>query len=151
MSQRAANEGAALVGAFDRGYASLATHVVDNVFLLYPFPSQEVAWAGTLAPAFGLAPIEPILRGSLTGDRLIGDAFEWTQAGALQPLMRWQAFPRPADLSAAPSDMARVRNVTYELVIARERNLAAGEVVYRRDGLAQPQHRLESPLAANTR
>lgn len=49
------------------------------------------------------APIEPPTCGTLTGDRIIGDRFEWTRVDSLQPALRWQQFPRPADLAAAPT------------------------------------------------
>jgi len=43
--------------------------------------------------------------------------------------------------------MARVRNVTYDLVIAEAPNVRVGAVVYRRERIAQNTHRLEEPLA----
>jgi hypothetical protein len=46
--------------------------------------------------------------------------------------------------------MARVRNVRYELVIAREHQLAPAEIVYRREALPRPEHTLETPLAPGT-
>jgi hypothetical protein len=146
-----ANEAARLLAGLTAGYAALAAQIADGAFLLYPYPDQQFSSGGLLASAFGLAPIDPQTRGTLTGDRLIGDRFEWTQVSSLRPTLRWQAFPRPADVAAAPSDMARVSQVTYDLVIARERNLAAGDVVYRRSGLPSPEHRLESALAPNAR
>jgi hypothetical protein len=47
--------------------------------------------------------------------------------------------------------MARVAKVSYDLVIAREQDLAPAEIVYRRAGLPVPEHRLESPLQPKTR
>jgi hypothetical protein len=68
----------------------------------------------------------------------------------LQPTLRWQRFPRESDLQAAPAEMARVKNVSYDLVIAREHELAPAEIVYRRNGLSTPAHHLETPLAPHT-
>jgi len=151
LAHWAADDGAPLLRALDAGYEALAAQIADSVFLLYPFPDQGPGSAGMLAAAFGLAPLEPRTRGSLTGDHVIGDRFEWTQVESLQPTLRWQSFPRPSDVAAAPEAMARVGSVTYELVVAREQNLAPAEVVYRRAGLPRPEYRLEAPLAPNTR
>ncbi|HEX9184786.1 MAG TPA: hypothetical protein VF876_16130 [Burkholderiales bacterium] len=139
-----------LLRALDAGYEALGAHIADGVFLLYPFPSQEAGWAGTLSAAFGLAPLDPPTRGTATGATLM-EWFEWPAVSSLQPVLRWQAFPREADLATAPADMRRVQNVTYDLVVARERNLAPAETVYRKSGLPRPEHRLATPLEPDAR
>lgn len=150
LEEWAANSGERLLRALDAGYATLASHIADSVYLLYPFPSQEPGWAGTLAPAFGLAPIDPTTRGTATGVSL-SERFEWVGVESMQPMLRWEPFPRAADLAAAPAEMSRVKDVSYELVIARERNLAPAETVYRRSGLPRPEHRLDRPLESRAR
>lgn len=145
LAEWAGGGGERLLRALDAGYATLAAHIADSVYLLYPFPSQEPGSAGILSAAFGLAPVEPATRGTATGASL-SERFEWTGVGSLQPTLRWEAFPRAVDVAAASAEMSRVRNVSYELVIARERNLAPAETVYRRSGLPRPEHRLETPL-----
>jgi hypothetical protein len=104
-----------------------------------------------LSTAFGLAPISPPTRGQLSGDAVIGRVFEWTAADSLAPTLRWQSFPRDSDRAIAPEDMSRVRNVTYDLVIAREENMAPGEVVYARSGLPAAGHVLETALKPGKR
>jgi hypothetical protein len=146
----AGGSGDRLLRALDAGYQALAAHIADSVFLLYPFPSQEAGWAGTLSAAFGLAPIDPPTRGTDTGSSLT-ERFEWAAVASLQPTLRWDPFPRPVDLAAAAAEMARVRNVTYDLVIARERNRAPAEIVYRRSGLPRADHRLEIALEPHAR
>jgi hypothetical protein len=65
---------------------------------------------------------------------------------SLQPTLRWEAFPRPEDLKGEKAALlARVREVTYDLRIWREREGAP--LVYERRGLAAPSHKLETPLA----
>jgi len=145
LDEWAAGGGERLLRALDAGYAALSAHIADSVFLLYPFPSQEAGSAGVLSAAFGLAPLDPPTRGTATSVPL-AEHFEWAGVASTQPLLRWEAFPRAADLKAAPAEMSRVANVTYDLVIARERNLAPAEIVYRRSGLPAPAHRLEAPL-----
>lgn len=151
LAQWAERDGERLLRGLERGYEALATHIAESVILLYPFPEQRAGSAGILAVSFGLAPIEPKTRGTLTGDRLIGERFEWTRVNTLQPTLRWEAFPRPADREGAPADMARVENVTYDLVVAREKNLAPTQEVYRRQGLPAPEHRLEVTLEPGAR
>jgi hypothetical protein len=150
LEEWAAGGGDRLLRALDAGYEALGAHIADGVYLLYPFPSQEAGWAGTLSAAFGLAPVDPPTRGTPTGGSLT-EWFEWPGVSSLQPVLRWQAFPREADFAAAPAEMRRLQNVTYDLVIARERNLAPAEIVYRRSGLPAPQHRLETPLEPRAR
>jgi hypothetical protein len=150
LAEWSANQGSPLLRALDDGYTALATQIYDSVFRLYPFPDQGTHSAGFMAVAFGLAPIEPALRGQLTGDKLIGPSFEWTTVSGLQPTLRWQCFPRESDVQAAPAEMGRVKNVRYDLLIAREQELAPAEIVYRRDGLPSPEHHLAMPLAPDT-
>jgi hypothetical protein len=151
LAQWAEGDGEHLLRGLERGYAALATHIAESLFLLYPLPEQQAGSAGLLAVSFGLAPIDPKTRGTLTGDRLIGDRFEWTRVGSLQPTLRWEAFPREAERTAASADMARVENVAYDLVLAREENLAPSREVYRREGLPQPEHRVETMLQPGAR
>jgi hypothetical protein len=150
LAEWSANQGRPLLQALEDGYTALAAQIYDSVFLLYPFPDQGAHSAGFLAVAFGLAPIEPSLRGQLSGDKLIGPYFEWKTVSSLQPTLRWQRFPRDSDVRAAPAEMGRVKNVRYDLVIAREHELAPAEIVYRRNGLSSPEHHLATPLAPDT-
>ncbi len=142
-----------LLDELDTGFQRLGAHIYDNVFELYPFPDRGFHSAGgVLSVSFGLAPLRPHTRGQLTGDlSVLGSLFEWVAADSLQPRLEWQAFPRTGDIAAAPDDMARVRNVTYDLVIAREENLAPAEIVYRRNALPQPTHNVGIRLRPGTR
>lgn len=148
-----ANQGQPLLDELETGYLRLGTHIYENVFERYPFPDQGFHSAGgMLSVSFGLAPIRPPTRGSLTGDdSFLGARFEWFATDGLQPHLEWQAFPRPSDIAAAPDDMARVRNVTYDLLIAREENMAPAQIVYRRDGLPQPEHAIAIMLRPESR
>jgi hypothetical protein len=151
LAEWSAEQGRRLLQELDSGYAALASLIHDSVFLLYPFPDQGAHSAGLLAAAFGLAPIEPGMRGQLSGDTMIGPSFEWKTVTGLQPLLRWQDFPRESDLRASPAEMGRVKNVRYDLLIASEHELAPAGMVYRRDSLPAAEHRLTTSLAPNTR
>ncbi len=138
--------------ALVKGYELLGAHIYESVFLLYPFPDQGPQGAGFLSAGFGLVPVSPVTRGQLTDDDdVITSRLAWTTVNELRPKLEWQAFPRPGDVAASPKDMKKVRNVRYDLVIARERNLVPAEIVYERRGLVGATHRTDTALARGTR
>lgn len=149
----AADGGQPLQEELERGYRRLGAHVRDQVFDFYPFPDRDwYSAGGALSVSFGLAPIEPPTRGTLTGDdSFIGRVFEWYAAAGARPQLRWEAFPRQGDVAAAADEMARVKNVSYDLLIAREANMAPAEIVYRREGLPRPEHTVAGALQAGMR
>ncbi len=70
---------------------------------------------------------------------------------SLHPTLRWESFPRPQDRQADKEGiMGRIRNVTYDLKIWRDDNDYPVELIYTRQGLPEPSHKLESSLAACT-
>jgi len=141
-----------LINELEKGYRVLGKHIYENIFELYPFPDREPHSAGgVLSVAFGLAPIYPPTRGTLTGDRLIGPTFEWFAVDELQPRFEWEAFPRAGDIAKAPDEMSKVVDVTYDLIIASEENLAPAEVVYFKTGLISPVHTISIPLQPEKR
>jgi hypothetical protein len=146
LQEWAAQNGEPLVRALALGYERLGAELADNLLRLYPFPDRGHQSGGLLAVAFGLAPVYPAMRGSVSSEGTLQRRAEWLAVDGLRPELRWQAFPREADREAAPDDLARVRNVTYDLVIARERHLVPAEVVYRRERLERAAHRLETEL-----
>ncbi len=141
-----------LIDELDKGYRSLGGHIYDYIFELYAYPDRDWHSAGgAMSVSFGLSPIYPPTRGALTGDRFIGAWFEWVAIDELRPRLRWEAFPRASDRAVAPDDMAHVENVRYELLIASEENMAPREIVYRREGLLQPEHQIEMSLRPDAR
>lgn len=141
-----------VIASLQTGYSSLGTTLYDGVFRLYPFPDRRPQGAGLLSVAYGLAPVYPPTRGAHASSDFFADRyFLWHDVGTLQPTLQWQAFPRDADRTVMPDEMARVTHVAYDLLIARERGAAPAEMVYRRTGLAAPVHTLEVQLSADTR
>ncbi len=77
---------------------------------------------------------------------------------SLQPELRWESFPRPADREADRGGWVnRVRRVTYDLRIWRGsrdpygyQEIYPAELVYSRTALATPGHLVEMPLAPDT-
>lgn len=71
-------------------------------------------------------------------------------------MLRWEAFPRPADLQADREGwLSRIRDVTYELRIWKEERDPLlreypGELIYSRSALPAPTHSVYPPLAPRT-
>ena len=140
-----ADEARPLQADIERAYAELGRAIVERAFFVYPFPGHAQG-AEQLKP-YGLA-----ARSYAGGGwRMFLPGTQWPKVDSLTPLLAWEPFPRASDRAAKPADMARVANVGYDLVIAREQNLAAARVVYRREGLATPEHRVEAPLEPGRR
>jgi hypothetical protein len=148
LSEWLANQGEPLLRGLEAGYESLGSHIHDEVFLLYPFPDLKPRNVLFALVAFGLAPIYPDMW-QLGGP--VDVRISWPAVKDLQPTLRWQGFPRNFDVETSPEEMSRVKNVRYDLVIAQERNLAAAETVYRREGLSEAVHTVEKPLSPGTR
>ena len=71
---------------------------------------------------------------------------EFVEVDSLEPTFQWQPFPQPED------DLAnRVQDVTYEIRIWAATSGPAGKLIYSHDGIQQPSHKLEKPLAPSTR
>ena len=93
---------------------------------------------------------------------------------SLRPQLQWEPYPRPSDMKADKNgNLTRIQDVTYELRIWKAESPAAGlcapfppafaaeavgrgpcvfpgELAYTRNGLANPFHEVESPLAPAT-
>lgn len=92
--------------------------------------------------SIGLRPEYPPLQKG--GFRLWG---EFVEVDSLQPTLRWQGFPRAEDLEAHGAEaLERVEDVSYELRIWKTVNGYSGRLVYAREGLALPEHELETAL-----
>ena len=94
---------------------------------------------------FGLRPVYP----AATEDH--------AKVDSLHPTLRWESFPRPADLRGDNDGwVGRTRTITYDLRIWRsergmsEKSRFPGDLVYSRNGLPEPAHRVEWPLTRDT-
>lgn len=135
----------ALRADFERVSPELSMHIADQALLLYPFPYRPAAESGLALSPWGLAAEYPQTWGALADAELLAGLL-WSKVDSLQPVLRWEKFPRAADFKAAPGDMARVGKVTYDLVVAIEHRNAASRIVYRREALEASSHRLETAL-----
>jgi len=103
-----------------------------------------VVLAGCAVPVSGLRPVEPPLRPSAYADPPI-----FPEIDSLQPMLEWEPFDPPEE---PQSDWAsRLRNIRYDLQVWRLEGNAPAELVYARQGLPEPFHRIETPLAPSTR
>jgi hypothetical protein len=152
FSEWSADGGALMHKSLQDAYERLGAHIAEQLLLLQPMAGETISSAGRIAIAFGLAPEAPRFTGVIATSPPMIDAIarEWPRVGAL-PTLRWQAFPKAEHRAADPALVERIRDVRYEVVIARADGLGAGPVVYRRDGLTEPRHQVETPLAAGQR
>ena len=70
-------------------------------------------------------------------------------------MLRWEAFPRPADLEGDRDGwLSRIRDVTYDLRIWKVGRVPIlwypGELIYSRSALPVPTHRIELRLVPTT-
>jgi hypothetical protein len=97
---------------------------------------------GCGTPKVGLQPEYPPLKKGMFA--LWG---EFIQVDSLQPTLRWQAFPRQEDRDAdEKGHLNRIGDVTYEIRIWKTMTASSGELVYDRERLTLPYHKLEEPL-----
>ena len=96
----------------------------------------------------GLKPVTPEYKESFSFvGRYDESATLSVEVDSLQPLLRWEAFPRPEYLPGDPGKLiATISDVTYELKIM---NLAGG-LLYERKGLTDPYHKVEANLRTGT-
>jgi hypothetical protein len=109
---------------------------------------------GISLPVSGFRPAYPEVTSTFGNP----DILDSPRVDSLQPNLHWQSFPgeHQQHLFAAivpfvPVDLARVRDVAYELRIWTVVAGAAGPLVYERNGLTEPSHRLEIALKPDTR
>lgn len=135
---------------FERTFPELSLHIVDQALLLYPFPHRRRTDPGLGRNTWGLSAEYPQTWGALADSELLA-GLVWNKVDTLQPELRWEKFPRAVDFETAPAEMARVSNVTYDLVVAIENRNAPLRVVYRREAIGASSHRLETALEPSRR
>jgi hypothetical protein len=127
-SHWAANGGQAMLESLQAVFEPFARQLSDNVFLLYPLGSLT----SSVPVGAGLDTEKP--------------STHYQRVDTLRPTLYWQRFPLEKDLRSSRAEVARVRDVTYEFLVARLDHGVPGEIVYRRKGLTDSKHTLETPL-----
>ena len=92
------------------------------------------------APVFGLKPEYP-------ENRIDTDEIVFVEVDSLQPILRWESFPRPQDLIEDKGEVLYLmRNVTYDLKIWSAKGDYFYAIIYSKQGLREPYYKLERPL-----
>ena len=77
---------------------------------------------------------------------------DYVKVDSLQPMLRWQPFPRPEDVKADKSgNLNRIQEISYEVRVWKTITGSSGELVYARSGLTSARHQLEEPLKPATK
>ncbi len=102
-------------------------------------------------PVRGLRPIYPKVSYRAVGGGMFSSQKPETQfveLNSCQPTLKWESFPTAKDKKAdAGHVLENIEQVGYDLKIWRVENGAPAELVYEREGLPQPEHKLEKALA----
>lgn len=146
--QWAQNDASLLRDTFLQAYQGIAENIVDNALLSYPLYRVKKSTRAKnyqTEELVGLQALYPTKQSFVIGR---------VKCDSLQPTLRWEAFPRPADITAENSPLTNARNIRYELRIYRVTNeksiINNFEVVYYKDDLIYPYHKLEQPLQADS-
>lgn len=148
-----ANKQALLVHDLDLVIGDLAVRAADELLLLWhppaPMPERRPV------PAYALEPHAPPARTGLDPRGAFLDRYrggyggtQFTQVDNSLPTLEWEAFLRPWD--AGGRDAALFSDVRYDLriydALAEDVVFTAGRLIYERNGLREPWHRLETAL-----
>ena len=128
--------------------------LVDELLLYYPPAPQAGEEGSPLVPYYALRPLypEPVRSFDVRGAwferyRQSWGALQYVPVDSLEPVFRWEAFPRPVDLAAFGGAAGRFSEVSYELALYEAERIGViyerGRLLYRRAGLREPHYRLE--------
>lgn len=154
-----ANGSELLRESFSEGIASLAERIVDELFVVTQFPFSSGLWALPGQPEFGscwFRPIYPELEYTSLWYSMRhfepGVRIRYTLVDSLEPLLKWETFPRPRDLRPANAAVLNeITDVTYDLKLWEATNDFPTRLVYDISGLPTPQWRPTVPLQAGTK
>jgi len=160
---------AELEKAFGQAVDDLAGRVLDELYLVTEFPFDSGLWAPPGSEYYGtcfLKPIDPPNRIKPFGrflwenittpgrapDESIRDMILYETVDSRQPLLRWEAFPRPRDrVPGNETVLQSIGNVTYDVRIWEAPTGYPERLVYDIRGLRQPQYNPGRALLPHTR
>jgi hypothetical protein len=148
-----------LLSGFEQAMGTLADRIVDELFIVTDFPFDSGLWALPGQPEFGCCwfrPIYPELKYTSLWHSIRhnspGIHIRYTEVDSLQPLFRWEAFPRPRDMKPDNATvLSQIADVSYDLKIWEATGDYPERLVYDISGLHDPQHRLSFPLKQKTK
>ena len=144
LSEWAANGAIKLKEAFERGYTRMAETAIEKMFLLYLFKVDSI-WSGE-----GHCMLKPYFP-ELLGIGFFSHQERFPKIDSLQPTLKWEPFPREKDKEADQAGiLKRISDIAYELRIWKGKNGAPDELIYVRQELPLPEHKLETLLEPST-
>ncbi|MCX7914624.1 MAG: hypothetical protein N2511_08595, partial [Thermodesulfovibrionales bacterium] len=91
------------------------------------------------APTYGLRPEYP--------ENRYRSEIVFTEVDSLQPTFKWASFPKSRDLGRDEQGfLIKIRDVTYDLKIWKAENEFPGYLIYSRQSLPEPFHKIEQLL-----
>jgi hypothetical protein len=149
---------------FGRVASQFTVDSIDNAFVTIVFPRIEdirnnafglttlaIQNRGYQTRALGLRPIPLLQHGYPITPAIIPAIERQVRTSSRQPQLAWEAFPRPEDkLSNKTVGPGDVTEIVYDLRIWSVAANEAAELVYSRNGLTQPSHRVEEILDEET-
>ena len=105
-------------------------------------------------PIVGLRPVSPpVMFGQESFWKSTPPRILFAKVDSVQPMLKWQAFPAARDLAADEQGRLKgIGSVSYDLKIWQVApNGSKSTLVYAREELPQPEHRVEKSLAQQTR
>jgi len=153
-----ADGGRALSDALQAGVRDIVVQALgaiqDEIMIYRPSGPTKVGYFDGHVPGYALRSIDPPIRvrpkltGGLFTPKNYCDSGEATYGGleryrldSIQPTFRWEPLPRDFDLTPG-SGPGQAQDLRYDIRI-----FGAGDTSYERNGLPQPSHTVEVPLA----
>lgn len=122
-------------------------HFLCFLFLFWLLISVGGTFKG---PTYGLKPEYPEnrLREYMPG----GSEIEFTEIDSFQPTFKWESFPRSQDIKEDNQYIFyMIKDVTYDLKIWNSTNEFPDSLIYSRQGLPEPFHKIEQLLEPCTK
>jgi len=153
-----ADGGRALSDALQAGVRDIVVQALgaiqDEIMIYRPSGPTKVGYFDGHVPGYALRSNDPPIRvrpkltGGLFTPKNYCDSGEATYGGleryrldSIQPTFRWEPLPRDFDLTPG-SGPGQAQDLRYDIRI-----FGAGDTSYERNGLPQPSHTVEVPLA----
>jgi len=148
-----------LLSGFRQAMATLAERIDDELFVVTSFPFDSGLWVFPGQPEFGscwFRPIYPELRYTSLWYSIRHNApgiqILYPEVDSLQPLLRWEAFPRPRDRKPEKASvLSTIGDVTYDLKIWEATGDYPERLMYDIRGLHDPQYRPPFPMKPRTK
>jgi len=144
---------------FEQAQVALAERIIDELFLVTSFPFDTGLWSFPGQPEFGSCWFFPVYPSSQYSSLWYsirhnspGITLLYANVDSTQPLLQWEPFPRPRDLTPDNESLVRqISNVTYDLKIWEASHDYPERLVYDRTNLVDAKHKLEYPLNPQTK